>query len=193
MRPAARATVCALAITCAGGLACAPLATFRNPGAPAPAGHQLEVGLGGVALGPRPYVDEPWRVLGQAWLSKNLSRRVALSTVVAADQEAVAVGGALLWRFVHEPRWVLGAEIEAGWLWAALAVPVAVRMFGNTWLYAAPRFGNVGHRPTVGLPAGLSVGLGDTWSIRVEVQVSWTDLEPYNRRVHLGAALVRAF
>ena len=58
-------------------------------------------------------------------------------------------------------------------------------------LYAAPRYGNFGGRPTLGIPAGLSVRLTGATFVRVEAQVAWPDFSPYERRLHVALAVAQ--
>jgi hypothetical protein len=182
-----RALVLACLVTGAG---CAPLATLR-PAAPLLCGRTFEVGAGVVALSSKPYAPEPWRGAAHLWLDGRVTRWLDVGGVASADLSGAAAGATARAHLVTTGRFALSADAELGWAWGALAVPVAVRLFDETWLYAAPRFGNFGGRPTLGIPAGLSVRITGATFVRVEAQVSWPDLSPYERRVHVALAVAR--
>jgi hypothetical protein len=170
-----------------GVAACAPVASFR-PAAPLLEERSIELGVGGVAVAPRPYVQEPWRGAGQVWAAGPISRVFDLGGVVAFDLGGFAAGGSLRAHLFTRDRFALAADLEAGWAWAALAIPVAVRLFDETWLYTAPRFGNWGGNVSVGIPLGLSVRIRGGFHLRAEAQIAWPDFDPYQRRVFLGLA-----
>ena len=172
-----------MALTLAAG--CAPFASFRPPNGLIEE-RSLELGAGGVAVAPRPYVQEGWSGAGQVWARGPLAEWLELGAVAAFDDEA-ALGGAFAQaRYVRTDRFAGAVEVELGWAWGALALPVAVRLFDETWLYTSPRLGNLGDEVTPGLPLGLSVRVWDGLMVRAEGQVSWAAFRWYNRRVHLG-------
>lgn len=169
---------------------CAPPADLRpTPGLPG--GRDAELGGAAVAQSPRPFVDEPWRVSAQMWGSGRLGSQVELSTVVAVDDQGVAAGVALRWIAVERGRFALGLELQAGWLWVALAVPASVRLFDDTRLYTAPRLGTFGARWTPALPMGLSIDIPDAALLRLEGQASWPGFDAASRRYHLSAGAAR--
>ena len=149
----------------------------------------MELGLGSVALSPRPYVDEPWKHVGQMWLTGQPKPWLHLSGIAAFDAEAFAAGGAVKFILVRADRFSLGAETELGYAWGSFGVPFAVRLFDQTWIYASPRGGNLGIEPLYGFPVGLSVHAHRNLFARVEYQNSWVKFLAYEHRTHLGAAL----
>ena len=168
--------------------ACAPLADLRPP-PQLSADRDAFVGGGAVAQVPRAWVDEPWRVSSQLWGGGRLSDRVELATVVAFDDRGTAAGVAVRWTAVGTDRASLGLELSVGWLWIALAVPVSLRVVGDTRVYAAPRFGNYGARWTPALPVGLSLGLPEDVAVRLEGQVAWPGFLLEERRFHLAGGV----
>lgn len=175
-------------------MACAPFADFRPPNALVESDRTFEAGAGVVHVSPRPYVDESPKNVSQFWFSGRPTRWLNLSFVGAVDSHpaagGVAGGVSALARYVTTDRFVAAAEVEAGYAWAGTSLSGAVRLFDRTWVYAAPRFYNFGDAPTVGIPAGISARIVEGFVLRAEGQVSWADLQYYNRRTHLGAALV---
>lgn len=178
-----------LALLTATALAgCAPAASFRPP-IGMMEDRSLEIGAGGVAVAPRPYVQESWHGSGQAWVSGPVLDWLQLSGVLAVDADAVLGGAAAQARYVDADRLAAAVEVELGWAWGAIALPAAVRLFDETWIYVSPRIGNYGDEITPGIPLGVSVRVWDGWMLRAEGQVSWADFRYYNRRIHLGLAL----
>jgi hypothetical protein len=156
-------------------------------------GRTLELGAGGMVLSPRPAVDEPWRAAAQLWTIGDTDPLVSLSAIGAFDTEAFALGGALRLNLLRANRAAAGIEVEAGYAWAALSLPFAVRAFDETWLYTAPRAGNFGTDLLLSAPLGMSARLVGGFMVRGEAQVSWQDLKRYNRRTHLGGAAAYQF
>ncbi len=174
------------------GAACAPAASFR-PASALSNGRANEIGAGGVVIGKRPYVDEPAAGVGQAWGTHAVGEFVRVSLVTAFDAEALAGGFVLTVLPWQSNRIDAGIDVELGFAWAGVALPLAVRTVGPTWLYASPRLGTWGDRLTPGLPFGLDVHLGDDVSARAECQLSWADFVANNRRVLFGLAVAYAF
>jgi len=168
---------------------CAPLASLRPAGGLWESDRSAEIGAGAVALGPRPYVIESWQPVGQVWGALRLDRSFELSAIGAFDEQAFAAGGALRWIPLRADRLAAGAEVEFGFAWAALALPIALRLSDGLWLYTAPRLGNMGIHLTPGLPGGLSLEIFDGWIVRAEAQLSWEEFLAYQRRVHLAGGM----
>lgn len=183
----------ALSALCAACVGCAPLASLRPAGGLVESGRSFELGAGAVALGPRPYVIESWQPVGQVWGTLALSRWFELSTVGAFDEAGFAVGETLRWIPLRLDRLALGGELELGFAWAAVALPVALRLTDGVWLYSTPRLGNLGIHLTPGLPAGISVNVAGGLVLRAEAQVSWADFLAYQRRLHLAAGAAYQF
>lgn len=175
-----------------GGLviACAPPSDFRPPNALVESDRTFEAGAGVTNVSARPYVDEPSQTIGQIWFSGRPTRWLNLSAVGAFDNDGGAGGIGALARYLTTDRFVAGVGAEVGFAWAGASLSGAVRLFDRTWVYAAPRVYNWGDAPTVGIPAGVSARIVDGFVLRAEGQVSWADLKYYNRRTHLGGALV---
>lgn len=165
--------------------ACAPSQSFRPAGA-LTEGRQQELGLAVSSVRPRPYVTEPARELGQAWWSTRLRGPWSFATLVAFDASALAGGVALRLDVVRAPHVTLSAEVEGGFAWAALSVPMAVRVWNDVGVYCSPRLGNWGPDLTAFVPCGVHGELLRGVIVRGEVQLSWADFEYYNRRAHWG-------
>ena len=181
----------AIAVLCA----CQPLASFR-PASGIGANRDIELGFGAGALGGKPFaVQEKLSASGQLWVSSEAAEWLLLSGVVAigetrrAPQTAIAAGAAARLQAIELDRFSLGAELELGWLWGALLVPMAVRLFDETWIYAAPRFGSFGDEIAAGFLCGVSLHLHDGVFLRAETQWTWPQLDPFERRMYAGGAL----
>jgi hypothetical protein len=172
--------------------ACAPPASLRPLGG-LPETRNMEVGGAFAGVSPRPYATESWHYVGQAWTTLRLTQALDVSAITAFDTSGFALGGAAQLAFFRSSHLRLGGEVELGWLWAALALPVSVRLFDELRIYTAPRLGNWGGYWAPGIPVGLSVPLYAGFVLRAEVQMSWADFAYYNRRVIGAGALVYQF
>ena len=166
----------------------APLASLRPIGALTPE-RRVEVGAAYTGVGPRPYAEESWQSAGQAWTSLRLGRVVDLSAVTAFDASGFALGGAAKFAFVRGSRVWLGAEAEAGWLWAAAVLHASLRIADQLLVYTAPRLGNYGKDLTPGIPVGVNVPIYGGLVLRAEGQVNWAKFKYYNRRVLAAGGL----
>ena len=174
------------------GPACAPPGSLR-PASAIPAHRSGEVGFGEVLVSPRTYVDEPWGQAAQAWATHSMGELVRISVVTAFDAEAFAGGLTLAVLPLQTDRLAAGLELELGYAWAGLSFPLAARTVGPAWVYASPRLGTWGDDLTPAVPFGLDLHLADAVSARAEMQLSWADFEPNNRRFHYGLALAYQF
>lgn len=170
-------------------LGCAPLASFRPP-AFGDDDRATEFGMGGVVQTGRPFVSEPTRGAGQAWFSRRTSERVDLAAMAAFDASAFALGGAAELDLVRAPAYVLAIEPEAGFLWAGLRVPAALRLYRKNALYVSPRVAARSLAVSVDLPVGLSVDVAGGVALRAEWATSWTGkLTYYEQRQTVGVGL----
>lgn len=165
--------------------ACAPLAEMRPAGG-AIESNKYELGTAGIRLGPRPYVEEDATRSGMLWLSADASRRFTFTGITVFDRAAAGFGLAARFHAVRADRFALSTELAAGYAFGAVALPVAVRLFDQTWLYANPRLGNIGRDLAPGVPLGISVRIWEGFFVRSEAQLSWADFKYYNRRLHLA-------
>lgn len=181
----------AMALAAAVG-GCSPIANLRPASGLMP-GKKLEVGAGAAALGPRPFVAEDWESTGQVWVSGNTSSSITLSAIGAFDTDAFAAGGAVRLNIVREELVAFGVEGELGYAWAALSLPVALRLFDESWIYSAPRLGTWSTDGIFSVPLGVSLRIYEGFALRGEAQVSWQNFQSFNRRVHLAGAAVYQF
>lgn len=172
---------------------CAPLAVMRPAGVLVGRERSAEIGGGLVELGPRPYVEEKWQRVGQIWATWAASRKIELTGVGFFDEKAAAGGVALRWTPIQARPFFGATEIEMGYAWGAVSLPFSLALDELFFIYAAPRIGNMGAYWTPGIPAGVSMELVDQFQLRAEVQFSWRDFDPYQRRTHLGVAGVYAW
>jgi hypothetical protein len=174
-----------------GGLlaSCAPLANMRPAGMLVERGRSAEVGAAVVELGPRPYVTETWQNTGQVWATWAASRRIEVTGIGFFDDKAAAGGGALRWTPIRAKPFFGAAEIEAGYAWGAVALPLSVELHERIWIYTAPRLGNMGAYAAPGIPAGVSIEPIDRIQVRGEIQFSWRQFDPFQRRTHIGVGV----
>lgn len=172
-----------------GGASCAPLADLRPAGQLAHRERSFEAGAGAVALGPRPYVMEEWQGAGQLWGGALLAQTLELGVLAAFDETAVAGGFALRWTPLQYDPLFAGAELQLGYAWAALSLPVSLRLAEPVFVYTAPRLGTQGVELTPGLPGGVAVEALPGYELRAEAQLSWAEFQAYQRRTHLALGL----
>lgn len=122
--------------------------------------------------------------IGEAW---------SLSALLAVDASAVAAGAALRRDLVRGRYLTASAEVEGGFGWIAVSLPAALSIIPELGLYCSPRLGNWGPALTPFLPCGINVDLPQGLSLRGELQLTWTDFEPYNRRLHWGFGVAHHF
>ena len=173
-------------------LGCSPIAGLRPASGLLP-DRRLEVGGGAAILGPRPFVEEPTRGTGQLWATGRVGQWITLSAIGAFDTSAFALGGAMRLNVLRWDRVAAGVEVEAGFAWAGASLPLALRLFDETWLYTAPRVGTRSYDWALELPVGLSVRVYGGWMVRAEYRVSWVDLDPYSRRHHAALGIACQF
>jgi hypothetical protein len=186
-----------LALACG----CAPMAELR-PGNGMMVDRTFEAGAGAVNVSPRPYVTEDSSTTGLAWFSGNPSRFVTLTAISSFDRMAdnegnrklhITGGGAVRLNVFRYDRFAAGTEAQLGWGWGALVLPMAVRLFDQTWVYASPRLGTINRYLSYGTPLGISVRVWDGFMIRAETQTSWENFKYYNRRQHYAAGIAYQF
>jgi hypothetical protein len=177
----------------AGGLcACGPIASFRPASGLMPDRH-LEVGAGAARVTARPYVDEDPASAGQVWVSGDVGERLSLTAISAFDSDALGLGGAARVNMIRFDRFAAGSEVELGYAWAAVSLPLALRVVEQTWIYSGPRLGTWGLDRCFFIPLGVSVHVYEGFILRAEWQRSWQDFKYYNRRDHYGLAAAYQF
>lgn len=174
---------------CVWAAGCSPSQGFRPAAAITTPGRTQEFGLALSSIEPRPYVNEKTQRMGQAWWTVQLRERWAISTIAAFDTSSALGGAALRWDGLRS-HWVnASGELELGLFWAAASLPASLRLWPGAQLYTAPRIGNWGSALTPFLPLGLSAEIAGATFLRAEAQVSWSNFQYYNRRVHWGLAV----
>lgn len=156
-------------------------------------GRSLEVGAGAAIVTKRPYVEEPARGAAQLWVSGEPTRWLSLSGITVFDTGAAGAGGAVRINYLRRRNIVAGVEAEAGFAWLGASLPVAYRLFDQTWLYGGPRIANWGIDPVIGFTGGLSARIKGGFILRAESQVSWQNFKYYNFRQHYGLAVAYQF
>lgn len=174
-------------------VACAPVSSFR-PASGMMDGYSGEVGIAGSLVGPRPFVEEDTQAQGQLWMSKRVNKDLTLTGIGAVETSAFAVGGSAQIDVLRTRRFVIAPDVQAGLVFAAFDAGAALRMWGETWLYTAPRFGNRGTKWAIDVPAGISAHLYEGFMLRAEYRLTWAgELSYYEQRPVFGVALARQF
>ncbi len=155
--------------------------------------RSLEVGVGAAMVTKRPYVSEPARGAGQLWVTGEPTRWLSLSGITVFDTGAAGAGGAVRINYLRSSDFVAGVEGEAGFAWLGASLPLAFRIFDQTWLYGGPRIANWGIDPVGGFTGGLSARIKGGFILRAETQVSWQGFKYYNIRKHFGLAAAYQF
>jgi hypothetical protein len=155
--------------------ACAPAASMR---APVPMGDlSNEVGLAGTwsqvlnetASSGNELVPYVSGVSGQLWYQHQFGEMITVGGTVFGGQTNFAGGGIQLrGMWVRAPRFRLGTDLEGGWLWGAVGIPVAVGLTEDAWLYTNPSL-RLSTRQLVRLPLGIAGTLGDRWVLQAEL------------------------
>lgn len=128
--------------------------------------------------------------MGQAWWSTKWGERWLSSVLVGFDHSAL-LGGWGLRANLLQSRVNVAAEAELGFAWGAFSIPLSVTLSQRVAAYCSPRVGNWGPEVTGFLPCGVSGELWDGFVLRGEAELSWADFQYYNRRLHLGLAVVQ--
>lgn len=168
--------------------ACSPVSSFRPASGLMP-GRSLEMGAGATVITPREYVIEDEENVGMVWASADASRVMNITGLLAFDEEAAAGGAAVRMTYLRAERFAGAFEVEGGFAWFGMSLPIAVRLFDQTHLYGAPRLGTWGDDAIFGATGGLSVRVVDGFLLRGEWQRSWQDFKYYDRRDHYGVAV----
>lgn len=169
MKPRARLLVLALAATAG----CAPSATFRAP-TPMLPGQSNEIGFGftgGIEVAPRAkdalignadfwyYRQIKWFDIGVRAFAGTAPQFNTTSNLINA---AAGAGVVMRARIVNLDRFKLGVDLNGGFMYGQLAVPLALQASERVWVYSAPGvalFGGPDHGAgmDIGIPIGFSL------------------------------------
>lgn len=110
----------------------------------------------------------------QLWYQRRLGQRVTLGGSLFAGGPA-GVGGGLLTRFhlAEAERFRLGTDLDVGFLWAGVALPMAGRVGPDLWLYTAPG-AQIANLQQVRLPVGVAYGATESMWLHAEGSVGWS-------------------
>lgn len=108
----------------------------------------------------------------QVWGVSDLGR-VDLGLTMGAAVVG-GVGGGPHGGFIVRPHLVetddlvLGLDLQLGWLWGSLGLPVSVRASDRVWVYTDPSLG-FRYSGVVNVPVGLSVEVGEHMRVNAEL------------------------
>lgn len=181
--------------------ACAPASAFR---AATPLGEGIQNELGAGASWNQPLVDTstssnelvPYGpgLSGQLWYQHQFSEWFSLGATLFGGQTNFLGGGVQLRTMpVHTPRFRLGVDLEGGWYWGAVGVPVAVGLSDRVWLYSEPSFRLSTHQ-VVRMPLGLAWHIDDHFVLEGEVAYGLDPTyAPLNQEINGGLSLAWRF
>lgn len=91
------------------------------------------------------------------WYTIEPAPSLSFSVLGYAGIQEFAGGGFMLrLRPVHTRRFSLGLQLDGGWLWGSVGVPIAVGIDDHTWVYTNPSVGPRALTP-VRIPVGVSI------------------------------------
>lgn len=156
--------------------ACAPAASMRAP-TPFAEGVANEIGAGATwnqllveeATSSNDFVPYRSGLSGQLWYQHQFGEWFSLGGTLFGGQTNFFGGGVQLrGMWVRAPRFRLGTDLEGGWYWGAIGIPVAVGLSDDVWLYSNPSVRLSTHQ-MVRVPLGVAANLGDHWVLQGEV------------------------
>ncbi len=105
---------------------------------------------------------------GQLWYQHRFNERFSLGGTVFGGQTSL-VGAGVLARlhWVELDRFRFGTDLEGGFLWGAVGLPVSVRLVDDLWLYSNPSVGARFYQ-SARFPLGLAWGVTDQFWIQGE-------------------------
>lgn len=98
---------------------------------------------------------------GQLWYQHRFDERFSFGGTLFAGQTSI-VGGGVIARFhwVEIDRLRFGTDLEAGFLWGAVGLPLSVRLVDDLWVYTNPSVGLRFVQPAR-FPLGVAWGVTD--------------------------------
>lgn len=172
----------ALALT-----SCAPAAVMAPP-VPFAEGQSMQLGASASAGALLPARDDHacLQALGCAgggagfWMG-GARGPVELGLVGYAGNTSGFGGGAYArYWYLDQPGWRLGGEVQAGWLWAAAALPAARRLTPTLWAWTAPSAG-LRYLSLLRLPVGVSWSPREALLLTAELGAGWDPWWVYQR------------
>ncbi|MDP2314212.1 MAG: hypothetical protein Q8P41_15015 [Pseudomonadota bacterium] len=108
---------------------------------------------------------------GQLWYQHRFNERFSFGgTIFGGQTSFVGAGVQARLHWVELDRFRFGTDLEGGFLWAALGLPVSVRLVDDLWLYSNP---SVGARfvQSARFPLGVAWGINE--HIWVQGELAW--------------------
>lgn len=176
--------------------ACAPGPALRPP-VPMAEGEGTEIGVGAGFRGDmdQPLATDPLYEGTDVLLYADsfVGRRLSLGGFVGAGSTSIVSVGGHLRGYLAGPGPVnVALDLEAGWLYAGLSMPIAVRLAEKgPWLYTSPGV-ILRNSSIVRVPVGVAVPFGDRVRLDVEGMVGWPG-STGGARPQLGAAAALSF
>ncbi|MGK0358000.1 MAG: hypothetical protein ACI9U2_000283 [Bradymonadia bacterium] len=139
-------------------------------------------------VGPRPVGQDEWASGAQAWGTLQPVTWFDVS-LIGTFTDGISAGLAMRWRAIESSHFAAGLGAEVGIGWAALNLPISVRVQDRIWMYSAPQYGSWGVDDTVRIPLGVDVRVADEFHVRGEAQLNYPDFDVFKRRVQMGLGL----
>lgn len=161
--------------------ACAPPSTFRAM--TLDLDHPNEFGLGASGVGT---IDDPaacWNGYlacsgphAQLWYQHRFNQRFSFGgTVFVGQASGLGAGVQARLHWVELDRFRFGTDLEGGFLWGGVGLPVSVRLVDDLWLYSSPAI-RANNFQTARLPLGLAWGVTDQFWLQGEAAYGYSFL-----------------
>jgi hypothetical protein len=118
---------------------------------------------------------------GELWYLHRFSKRFSFGgTIFGGRTSIVGAGAQVRFHWADLDRFQVGTDIDAGFLYFQLGVPISVRLVDRLWLYSEPQFGYRTIQP-LRVPLGLTYGFTDLFWLSIEGSYGFDFLtEPVN-------------
>ncbi len=156
-------------------IACTPPSAMPPP-VPMAANSGVDLGVAGVTTYGYSFLDYAADLEddttrygdAQAWMVAG--RQVQVGVVASLGGSQLVTAGALVrYMFLRNPRYRLGVQVDAGWAWGRVGMPVAAKLGPGFWVWSYPALATppnavlygsavegVNRIPTMQLPVGIS-------------------------------------
>lgn len=154
--------------------ACAPAATMAPP-VPFAEGDKNEIGIGPIYTGvpfdsaPGMFVNEYSGLDGRFWYKHQFGDRFDVGfTLFGGYTSYVGAGFDLRYYFLRKDRIRMGLDLQGGWLWGTVGVPMGFKLTEGVWFFTNPAI-ETRELGILNFPAGLSLAINDKIQLIPEV------------------------
>ncbi len=115
---------------------------------------------------------------GEAWYMHRFSRWVSFGgTLFAGSQSLFGVGAQTRFHWIDTENVQFGTDVDVGFVYGAIGLPVAVRLVGGLWVFSAPSFGARQYQP-LRVPLGVSWNITPHWGLSAEGAYGFDPVTP---------------